>query len=74
MGKWWKLLKVFKVSIQAEEMITLLFMDRNKMKMRLMLWFVIKIIYGIYMKVERATLLMGMLRVGFDPAKQSSDW
>ena len=54
--------KVFNVSIKAEEMITMSFMDRNIMKMRLMLWSVIKILYGIYMKVGRTDLFIGLLR------------
>ena len=54
--------KIFNISIKDEEMVTLSFMDRNLRKMRLMLWFVIKIMYGIYMKVERTTLYLGILK------------
>ena len=54
--------KVFKVSIKAEEMVALSFMERNLMKMRLMLWFGIKVMYGIYTKVESTTLFLGIVR------------
>ena len=54
--------EVFNISIKAEEMVTLSFMDRSIMKMRLMLWMVIKIMYGIYMKVGRTDLFLGILR------------
>ena len=52
----------FNVSVKAEEMVTLSFMERNLLKMRLMLWFVIKIMYGIYRKIQRTELYLGILR------------